>query len=74
MLDQIFAVSPAYLAMTPSGKRVLHIIEGVTSRNGGEPAALGHGYFMTRKMTQASSCKAVKQLCFVVFWLKLVWG
>jgi len=33
--------SPAYLAMTPSGKRVLHIIEGMTSRNGGGPNLRG---------------------------------
>ena len=59
--------SPAYLAMTPSGKRVLHIIEGMTSRNGGEPVALSHSYFMARKMTQASSCKAVKQLVALGF-------
>jgi len=59
--------SPAYLAMTPSGKRVLHIIEGMTSRNGGEPVALSHSYFVARKMTQASSCKAVKQLVALGF-------
>jgi len=59
--------SPAYLAMTPSGKRVLHIIEGMTSRRGGEPVALSHSYFMARKMTQASSCKAVKQLVALRF-------
>ena len=59
--------SPAYLAMTPSGKRVLHIIEGMTSRNGGEPVALSHSYFMASKMTQASPCKAVKQLVALGF-------
>ena len=59
--------SPAYLAMTPSGKRVLHIIEGMTSRNSGEPVALSHSYFVARKMTQASSCKAVKQLVALGF-------
>ena len=58
--------SPPYLAMTPSGKRVLHIIEGMTSRNGGEPVALSYSY-LWRANDAASSCKAVKQLVALGF-------
>ena len=53
--------SPAYQTLSPSGKRMLHLIVGVTERNGGEPVSLSHGWFEA-KMTRASSTKAVKQL------------
>jgi hypothetical protein len=53
--------SPAYQTLSPSSKRVLHLIIGETERNGGEPVSLSHDWFEA-KMARGSSIKAVKQL------------
>ena len=47
--------SPAYAALTPSGKRALHLIEGEVMRSGGI-ARLSHNDFKAFGMARSSSC------------------
>ena len=61
------AHSPAYLAMKPSGRRCLDLIESALTHRGGDTAALSHGQFKAWGVARCSSCYAVKALVALGF-------
>ena len=61
------AHSPAYLAMKPSGRRCLALIESALTHRGGDTAALSHGQFKAWGVARCSSCYAVKALVALGF-------
>ena len=52
--------SPAYAALTPSGKRCLHLIEDEVERCGGV-AAIPRPVFMARRISKKSVSFGIKQ-------------
>ena len=52
--------SPAYAALTPSGKRCLHLIEDEVERCGGV-AAIPRPVFMARRISKKSASFGIKQ-------------